>query len=69
MNEEDESALLAFLSGARNALGRPLYDAQYALRLARQRLRLHACVALFCELHLYEVRLLDWFCGSRGTAR
>ena len=55
MSEEDESDLLAFLSSARNPLGRPLYDAQYALRLARQRKRHHACVALFCELHLYEV--------------
>ena len=55
MNAEDEGPLLAYLASARNSLGRTLYDAQYALRLARQRRKHHACVALFCELRLYEV--------------
>ena len=58
MSDDDEGDLLAFLSSARDGLARPLYDAQYALRLARQRRRHHACVALFCELHLYEARPL-----------
>ena len=53
--EAEEGPLLQYLATARNPLGRPLYDAQYALRLVRQRNRLHASVALFCELSMFEV--------------
>ena len=53
--EPEEGPLLQYLSTARDPLGRPLYDAQYALRLARERDRMHASVALFCELAMYEV--------------
>lgn len=63
--EVEEGPLLQYLATARDPLGRPLYDAQYALRLARQRDRVHASVALFCELSMYEVGLA-W--GSIATA-
>ena len=53
--EAEEGPLLQYLATARDPLGRPLYDAQYALRLVRQRDRIHASVALFCELSMYEV--------------
>ena len=52
--EVEEGQLLQYLTAARDPLGRPLYDAQYALRLVRQRNRMHASVALFCELSMFE---------------
>ena len=55
--EEDEAALQTFLTGSRDPLGRPLYDAQYALRLARQRGHLRACVHLYTDLNLFEASL------------
>ena len=54
--EDDEGPLLRYLANARDLLGRPLYDPQTVLRLARQRNKLHACVELLCDLNLYEVR-------------
>ena len=51
----DERELLEFLQAARDPLGRPLYDAHFALRVARQQGHLHACVKLLCELNLHEV--------------
>ena len=54
--EDEEGPLLRYLANARDLLGRPLYDPQTALRLARQRNKLHACVELLCDLNLYEVR-------------
>ena len=53
--EDEEGPLLRYLANARDLLGRPLYDPQTALRLARQRNKLHACVELLCDLNLYEV--------------
>ena len=55
--ERDERELLGYLQGAKDLLGRPLYDAQFALRVARQAGHLHACVQLLCELNLHEARL------------
>eukprot|EP00884_Botryococcus_braunii_P001644 jgi/Botrbrau1/11480/Bobra.0360s0007.1 len=52
--EEDDAALLAHLASARDPLGVPLYDPQYALRLARQWGRRRASIALFCELGMLE---------------
>ncbi|KAK9789373.1 hypothetical protein WJX73_010275 [Symbiochloris irregularis] len=52
--EADEGPLLQYLASARDPFGKPLYDAQYALRLARERNCKHASVALFCELSMYE---------------
>lgn len=37
--EEDEGRLLDFMSRARNPLRKPLFDAKYALRLAKERNR------------------------------
>jgi hypothetical protein len=54
--EEEEAPLLQYLANARDLLGKPLYDPQTALRLARQRDKLQACVQLLCDLNLYEVR-------------
>lgn len=54
-SEEQEGPLLQYLASARDLLGRPLYDPQTALRLARQRNKLQACVQLLCDLNLYEV--------------
>ena len=53
--EEQEGPLLQYLANARDLLGRPLYDPQTALRLARQRNKLQASVQLLCDLNLYEV--------------
>ncbi|WIA14238.1 hypothetical protein OEZ85_002776 [Tetradesmus obliquus] len=52
--DEDEGRLLDFMSRARTPLRKPLFDAKYALRLAKERNRRHACVKLLCELGLYE---------------
>ncbi|KAL3143378.1 hypothetical protein ABBQ38_002206 [Trebouxia sp. C0009 RCD-2024] len=52
--EDQEGPLLQYLASARDLLGRPLYDPQTALRLARQRNKLHASVQLLCDLNLYE---------------
>eukprot|EP00879_Flechtneria_rotunda_P019362 GHRR01020334.1.p1 GENE.GHRR01020334.1~~GHRR01020334.1.p1 ORF type:complete len:907 (+),score=281.55 GHRR01020334.1:278-2998(+) len=52
--EESEGRLLDFLARARNPLGKPLFDAKYALRLAKERNRRHACVKLLCQLGLFE---------------
>ncbi len=52
--QAEERELLEFLRAARDPLGRPLYDAQFALRVARARGHLHACVQLLCELRLHE---------------
>ncbi|DBA75172.1 hypothetical protein WJX77_011350 [Trebouxia sp. C0004] len=52
--EEEEAPLLQYLANARDLLGKPLYDPQTALRLARQRNKLQACVQLLCDLNLYE---------------
>ena len=52
---DDEGALLDYLGEARDPLGAPLYEPQFALRVARQGGRLKACVRLLCELSLYEV--------------
>ena len=54
--EEEEAPLLQYIANARDLLGKPLYDPQTALRLARQRNKLQACVQLLCDLNLYEVR-------------
>lgn len=54
--EEEEAPLLQYLANARDSQGKPLYDPQTALRLARQRNKLQACVQLLCDLNLYEVR-------------
>ena len=51
----DEAPLLQYLASARDVLGRPLYDPQFALRLARQRGCLRACITLFCDVGMYEV--------------
>ena len=61
--EPEEGPLLQYLASARNPLGRPLYDAQYALRLVRQRDCKHASVALFCELSMFEVHIFDTWTG------
>ena len=53
--EDQEGPLLQYLANARDLLGRPLYDPQTALRLARQRNKLRASVQLLCDLNLYEV--------------
>lgn len=45
-----EQELLDYLSSAHDLGGRPLYDPVHALRLARDRGRLRASVALFCEV-------------------
>ena len=45
-----EGELLEYLASARDLAGAPLYDAVHALRLARDRGRLRASVALFCEV-------------------
>lgn len=54
---EDEGALLEYLGAARDPLGAPLYEPQFALRVARQGGHLKACVQLLCELNLYEARM------------
>ena len=51
----DEAPLLQYLASARDVLRRPLYDPQFALRLARQRGCLRACITLFCDVGMYEV--------------
>lgn len=70
--ERDERELLGYLQGAKDLLGRPLYDAQFALRVARQHGHLHACVQLLCELNLHEVRLVPLphcsFTAANGVA-
>ncbi|KAK9814445.1 hypothetical protein WJX72_006013 [[Myrmecia] bisecta] len=68
--QNDEAELLEYLNTSRDLLGRPLYDPQFALRLARQRGRLQACVLLFCELAMYEdaVALALTFDLSLATA-
>lgn len=53
--EVEEAPLLQYLANARDLLGKPLYDPQTALRLARQRNKLQACVQLLCDLNLFEV--------------
>ena len=53
--DSDEAPLLQYLASARDVLGRPLYDPQFALRLARQRGCLRACITLFCDVGMYEV--------------
>ncbi len=58
--EDEEAPLLQYLANARDLLGRPLYDPQTALRLARQRNKLQACVQLLCDLNLYEVCAPLW---------
>ncbi|KAK9832068.1 hypothetical protein WJX81_003754 [Elliptochloris bilobata] len=67
---EDEGALLEYLAAARDPLGAPLYEPQFALRVARQGGHLKACVQLFCELNLYEdaVMLALSFDRSLATA-
>ena len=55
---EDEGALLEYLGAARDPLGAPLYEPQFALRVARQDGHLKACVQLLCELNLYEARIM-----------
>ncbi|EFN52342.1 hypothetical protein CHLNCDRAFT_139164 [Chlorella variabilis] len=50
--EAQEQELLDYLAAARGPSGRPLYDPVSALRLARDRRRLRACVALYCEVGL-----------------
>ena len=55
---EDEGALLEYLGAARDPLGAPLYEPQFALRVARQGGHLKACVQLLCELNLYEARIM-----------
>lgn len=57
-SEKQEGPLLQYLASARDLLGRPLYDPQTALRLARQRNKLQACVQLLCDLNLYEVSIV-----------
>ncbi|KIY94538.1 Vacuolar protein sorting-associated protein 18 [Monoraphidium neglectum] len=53
--DPDEGPLLDYLSRAgRDPLGRPLYDAKYALRLARDRDRPRACVKLLSQLGLHQ---------------
>lgn len=51
---DQEGELLEYLASARDLAGAPLYDAVHALRLARDRGRLRASVALFCEVGMYE---------------
>ncbi len=53
--DTDEQRLLHYLRTARGTLGSPLYDAQFALQVARQHGKLNACVQLLCELNLHEV--------------
>ena len=65
--EKDERELLEFLQAARDPLGRPLYDAHFALRVARQEGHLHACVQLLCELNLHEVQRLVSVAILHGT--
>lgn len=50
--EPQEGELLEYLASARDLAGAPLYDAVHALRLARDRGRLRASVALFCEVRV-----------------
>ncbi|BDA49156.1 Vacuolar protein sorting-associated protein 18 homolog [Coccomyxa sp. Obi] len=52
--EADERRLLEYLQTAKDTFGKPYYDAQFALRVARQNGRLRACVQLLCELQLHE---------------
>lgn len=56
--DKGERRLLEYLQTARDSLGKPWYEPQFALRVARQHSRLNACVQLLCELKLHEVRLL-----------
>ena len=53
--DADERRLLEYLQTAKDSFGKPYYDAQFALRVARQNGRLNACVQLLCELQLHEV--------------
>lgn len=53
--DTDERRLLEYLQSAKDSFGKPYYDAQFALRVARQNGRLNACVQLLCELQLHEV--------------
>lgn len=54
-SQADEEALLGYLASARDPLGRPQYNSQVALRLARQQGLRRACVELLWELSLFEV--------------
>lgn len=54
LDSEEEEHLLEYLSLARDALGKPLYDPSYALRLCKENNRQLAMVALFCEVELWE---------------
>lgn len=51
--EPDEQLLLNYLASAKSPLGRPFYDPKAALRLATERGKLRACVALLCQLGMY----------------
>lgn len=64
-----EQELLEYLASARDLAGRPLYDAVHALRLARERGRLRASVALFCEVRLRALHhLLACACAAHELA-
>lgn len=56
--DKDERRLLEYLQSARDSLGKPWYEPQFALRVARQHGRLNACVRLLCELGLHEVSII-----------
>ena len=56
--DADEAALMDYLEAARDVLGAPLYNPEAALRFARQAGHLRACVALLCQLELFEARRL-----------
>jgi hypothetical protein len=51
--EPEEQLLLNYLASAKSPLGRPFYDPKAALRLATERGKLRACVALLCQLGMY----------------
>uniref|UniRef100_A0A7S1SRU6 Pep3/Vps18 RING C-terminal domain-containing protein n=1 Tax=Tetraselmis chuii TaxID=63592 RepID=A0A7S1SRU6_9CHLO len=52
--KDDEADLLAYLKQAKGPLGTPYYDAKFALRLARERNRQHACVQLLSDMGMYQ---------------
>ncbi|PSC73297.1 vacuolar sorting-associated 18-like protein [Micractinium conductrix] len=54
LDASQEEQLLEYLASARSLSDRPLYDPVHALRLARERRRLRASVALFCEVGMWE---------------
>lgn len=65
--EADERRLLEYLQSAKDNFGKPHYDAQFALRVARQNGRLRACVQLLCELQLHEACRPPWTHPLDGT--